>query len=185
VNRRELAVILIFLAVLLLLAHLWPSPAASDVPAGDSILAPSEFVAIRSAGTPRMSGQATPAPALPQPRTPSPVTDGSPSPAPSLRSRVAAVRSPVVSSSGSASMTGISSWFASPIGVSAAGPALRTALGPGWRGVVVQVTANGRQVSTKLGDWCACPRRAIDLDAPVFAALAPLSQGLMEVTISW
>jgi hypothetical protein len=38
---------------------------------------------------------------------------------------------------------------------------------------------------TVLGDWCACPRRAIDLDAPVFAALAPLSQGLMEVTIEW
>jgi len=87
--------------------------------------------------------------------------------------------------SGSESVTGIASWFASPIGVSAAGPALRAAIGASWRGRQVSVCAGQRCVSTILGDWCACPRRAIDLNAPVFAALAPLSQGLTEVTISW
>jgi hypothetical protein len=35
-----------------------------------------------------------------------------------------------------------------------------------------------------LGDWCQCyGTRLIDLDAADFARLAPLSQGLVEVTI--
>jgi hypothetical protein len=84
------------------------------------------------------------------------------------------------------SMTGLASWFASPANVSAAGPALRAALGSGWRGTVVTVTANGVSVRTQLGDWCQClGTRLIDLDDDAFARLAPLSQGLQEVTISW
>jgi hypothetical protein len=82
-------------------------------------------------------------------------------------------------------VTGIASWFASPIGVSAAGPALRAALGAGWRGTRVTVCGPVGCAATILGDWCACPGRAIDLDVPIFAALAPLSQGLVEVTIEW
>ena len=81
-------------------------------------------------------------------------------------------------------LTGIASWFASPANVSAAGPALRAALGSGWRGRQVSVRAGRRCVSTILGDWMAADR-LIDLDDDVFARLAPLSQGLQEVTISW
>ena len=80
-------------------------------------------------------------------------------------------------------LSGVASWFDSPSGVSAAGPALREGLGPGWRGTVITVSANGRTVTTQLGDWCACPKRLIDLHAPVFAALAPLSKGLLRVEV--
>jgi hypothetical protein len=35
-----------------------------------------------------------------------------------------------------------------------------------------------------LDDWCACPDRVIDLAAADFAELAPLSQGIVLVTIT-
>ena len=87
-------------------------------------------------------------------------------------------------------ISGLGTWFRSPSGVSAAGPALRAALGPDWRGTVVTVTANGRSVRTQLGDWCACADRpggptVIDLDDDAFARLAPLSLGVIPVTVTW
>jgi len=87
---------------------------------------------------------------------------------------------------GTAQVAGLASWYAYFPGQAAAGPALRAALGSGWRGTVVTVTANGVSVRTQLGDWCQCyGSRLIDLDRSDFARLAPLSQGLQEVTISW
>jgi len=84
------------------------------------------------------------------------------------------------------SLRGSSTWFRSPAGVSAAGPTLRDALGPGWRGQRVRVCYEGRCVVTVLGDWCACPGgRVIDLAAPLFARLAPLSRGVLKVKVSW
>jgi hypothetical protein len=81
---------------------------------------------------------------------------------------------------------GGASWFASPANVSAAGPLLRRAIGPRWRGTRVLVCSSGRCVPTVLGDWCACPgSRIIDLDDNVFARLAPLSRGVREVTVTW
>jgi hypothetical protein len=75
---------------------------------------------------------------------------------------------------------------ASPIGVSAAGPALRAALGGSWRGVRVTVCAVGRCAVTVLGDFCQCyGSRAIDLDRAIFAAIAPLSQGIVKVSVTW
>ena len=87
-------------------------------------------------------------------------------------------------------ISGVGTWFRSPSGVSAAGPALRAALGPDWRGTVVTVTANGRSVRTPLGDWCACADRpggptVIDLDDDAFARLAPLPLGVIPVTVTW
>ena len=84
------------------------------------------------------------------------------------------------------SVKGAASWYRSPSGVAAAGPRLRSALGAGWRGASVTVCAGGRCVVTVLGDFCQCyGTRLIDLDAADFQRLAPLSQGLQEVTISW
>jgi hypothetical protein len=37
---------------------------------------------------------------------------------------------------------------------------------------------------TVLSDWCACPVRLIDLDAPLFARLAPLERGVLRVTVT-
>ena len=89
----------------------------------------------------------------------------------------------------SSAVAGLATWFASPADVSAAGPALRRALGPRWRGSHVLVCSGGRCVVTVLGDWCACGPRGgtptvIDLDDDVFARLAPLSRGRIAVTVT-
>lgn len=79
-------------------------------------------------------------------------------------------------------LSGIASWFRSPINVSAAGPQLRERY-PDWRGMRVTVCLNDACIETVLGDWCACPKRLIDLDDGVFAGLAPLSRGLVRVEV--
>lgn len=68
----------------------------------------------------------------------------------------------------------------------AAGPALRAALGD-WRGRNVTITASdGNRVSVTLIDWCACPGgRVIDLYGEAFLRLAPLSRGVLRVTVTW
>jgi hypothetical protein len=80
-------------------------------------------------------------------------------------------------------LSGIASWFRSPINVSAAGPAIRDAY-PQWRGMRVSVCRGDVCVVTVLGDWCQCPGRLIDLDDGVFARLAALSLGLVKVEVS-
>ena len=79
-------------------------------------------------------------------------------------------------------ISGIATWFRSPQGVSAAGPSLRAAL-PGWRGAHVRVCHDERCVVTVLGDTMAADR-LVDLDAPLFARLAPLSAGVLAVTLT-
>ena len=83
------------------------------------------------------------------------------------------------------SMTGTASWYASPANVSAAGPALRAALGSGWRGTVVTVTGPAGSAVTVLGDWMAMDR-LVDLDRSIFPAVCgPLSLGLCRAEVSW
>lgn len=79
-------------------------------------------------------------------------------------------------------LRGTATWFSSPAGVSAAGPALRKALGPGWRGTRVRVCAMGHCVETILGDWMKADR-LIDLHRPLFARLARLSRGVLSATV--
>jgi hypothetical protein len=69
----------------------------------------------------------------------------------------------------------------------AAGPSLRRALGPGWRGTAVRVTWRGHSAWLWLIDWCRCPNgRVVDAYADVFAKLAPLSRGVLDrVRVSW
>jgi rare lipoprotein A (peptidoglycan hydrolase) len=65
----------------------------------------------------------------------------------------------------------------------AAGPGLRVG---DWRGRVVRVCGNGRCVTVKLIDWCACPgSRVVDLYSDGFQRLAPLSSGTIQVTVTW
>jgi hypothetical protein len=83
-------------------------------------------------------------------------------------------------------LSGRASWYRAPAGTAAAGPALRRALGD-WRGSRVQVCAS-RCVVVSLTDWCQCYRgedreRLIDLSDDAFARLAPLSRGLVRVTV--
>lgn len=83
---------------------------------------------------------------------------------------------------------GRATWYATPGLTAAAGPALRHALGRGWRGSWVRVTSGRRSVVVKLTDWCACFRgdrreRLIDLSDGAFSRLAPLSAGIVRVTV--
>jgi rare lipoprotein A (peptidoglycan hydrolase) len=88
--------------------------------------------------------------------------------------------------------TGTASWYCGhgsachhsyPGGLyAAAGPALRVG---SWRGRTVIVRAGGRSVAVRLIDWCACPRRIIDLYSDAFIRLAPLSRGVLKVTVTW
>jgi hypothetical protein len=86
-----------------------------------------------------------------------------------------------------ASIEGRASWYAADGNIAAAGPELRDRLGKGWRGTAVQVCA-GRCVVVRLTDWCQCYRgerreRVIDLSDDAFARLAPLSTGVVRVTV--
>ena len=123
------------------------------------------------AGTPatvgRLEGAPTPSPALP--------TD-------SLRpGATARVGAPVPATT----LRGTASWFAAPVGTAAAGPALRAALGPDWRGRSVAVTSGGMSVRVVLDDWCQCyGTRLIDLSLGSFSALADPSRGLVLVEVT-
>jgi len=101
-----------------------------------------------------------------------------PSPSP-IGKRPAATTKPDTAST----LSGIASWFRSPINVSAAGPQLRERY-PNWRGMTIKVCRGDACVETVLGDWCACPKRLVDLDDGVFARLAALSLGLVRVEVS-
>lgn len=86
---------------------------------------------------------------------------------------------------------GVATYYDYHQGQAAAGPALRDALGPDWRGQTVTVCGtNGACVRVKLTDWCACGDRngrdtLIDLDVRDFGKLALPSMGVIDVTVEW
>lgn len=78
---------------------------------------------------------------------------------------------------------GVASWYTYHPGQAAAGSELRTFLGPKWRGQTISVCAS-TCIQVTLTDWCGCPgTRIIDLDRRDFARLAPISRGLVDVTV--
>lgn len=85
-------------------------------------------------------------------------------------------------------LDGYATWYDAPSGHFAAGPAVRAALGAGWRGSTVSVTVGGKTITGRLLDWCACGKRhAVDtlLDLPTgdFARLASLGSGVIHVSV--
>lgn len=55
-----------------------------------------------------------------------------------------------------------------------------------WRGRKVAVCAGDRCVRVTLVDWCACVGdRVIDLYGDAFRRLAPLSEGVLRVSVRW
>jgi hypothetical protein len=65
----------------------------------------------------------------------------------------------------------------------AAGSELRVGA---WRGRWVRVCAGSRCTRARLIDACACPgERVIDLYASVFRRLAPLSRGVVRVSVAF
>ena len=185
-NRRVTALVVAAVVALLAALALFPARSHADVPAVASREA-LVFEPVRTAG-PLASGQAL-IPAVRQVPTPSPSLPPVP--------RMAAVRGSGTPQRGqavgsAASTTGQASWYCGagsrctighPGGMyAAAGPALRVG---DWRGTVVTVTANGYAVRVQLIDWCACTGgRVLDLYGDAFAHLAPLSQGVVKVTVT-
>lgn len=134
-------------------ASVVPIPAFVAVPERDSLALPEE------------PDQHRPTPGAPQP-----------SPSASEGSRPA--------TRGAPTLYGVASYYAWRPFQAAAGPALRRALGPDWRGRRVEVCRGTLCVVVALTDWCQCyGTRVIDLDSRVFALLAPLSRGLIDVKI--
>jgi len=91
---------------------------------------------------------------------------------------------------GTVAVGGWATWYAYHEGQAAAGPALRHLLDGHWRDRTVVVSAGGHSVIVKLTDWCACGKRngrntVIDLDSRDFAKLAPLSQGIVIVSVEY
>jgi hypothetical protein len=93
------------------------------------------------------------------------------------------------------SIAGTASWYCSaaqpvcmhgyPPGsmVAAACSRLRSAMGPGWRGRTVTVTANGRLIKVKLVDWCGSTDKVIDLYREPMRRLG--GSGVLSVTVRW
>lgn len=85
---------------------------------------------------------------------------------------------------------GFATWFdVGPGFYAAAGPDLRHALGPGWRHTLIEVQGPARaRVVVELTDSCACGSRhgvptILDLSPAAFRELAPLSAGIVAVSI--
>jgi rare lipoprotein A (peptidoglycan hydrolase) len=87
----------------------------------------------------------------------------------------------------SSQLRGLASWHDTGRhgAFAAAGPLLRRALGRDWRGRHVLVCLELRCVEVHLNDWCLCPNgpRLVDLSDEAFRYLAPLSRGLLRVTV--
>lgn len=107
------------------------------------------------------------------------------------RALAAAVALLLVSGQGTAmaghrTLDGVATWYADGPGLyAAAGPALRHG---DWRGSIVRVCAGDRCVDATLRDWCACGDRRgvptlLDLSPAAFRRLAPLSRGVVAVTV--
>ena len=97
---------------------------------------------------------------------------------------------PATTQLGTVAVGGYATWYAYHEGQAAAGPALRHLLDGHWRDRTVVVSAGGHSVIVKLTDWCACGKRngrntVIDLDSRDFAKLAPLSQGIVIVSVEY
>jgi hypothetical protein len=116
----------------------------------------------------------------------SPPPDPRPQPQPSVKAEAKAT--PVSPRYTQSTLTGRASWYDYRPGQGAAGPRLRSMLGPDWRGRTVDVCVGDTCVAVTLTDWCQCYKgerreRIIDLDVRSFAVLAHPSAGLVKVTI--
>lgn len=114
----------------------------------------------------------------------------SPAPGPSSATgtRPATTKRPATVKPSRALLRGVATWHATGRDgmYGAAGPLLRRALGSHWRGTRVTVCHASRCTRIVLNDWCLCSRdrRLVDLSDEAFRRLAPLSRGVVRVTVS-
>jgi len=156
-----------------------PRPASGRAPT-PHVGAVYEWTPFAAPTGPARTPEATPWP----PATPPPATRTEPA-------QVAVPVTPKPSPGPTRRVRGTATWYCGsictrgyPSGLyAAAGSELRTG---DWRGRRVRVTVGGRSVVVTLVDWCACRgERVIDLYAGAFRRLAPLSRGVVGVTVSW
>lgn len=85
------------------------------------------------------------------------------------------------------SVTGKASWHATGRSglYAAACRSLRQAIGPDWRGRTVLVAVGRKAVEVRLNDWCGSRDKTIDLSDEAFRYFAPLSRGVLRVTVGW
>ena len=88
-------------------------------------------------------------------------------------------------------LRGHATWYGTGpgAGTAAAGPALRAALGPHWRGQRVRVCRVGyasRCVVVRLRDWCSCrvAGRLVDLSDEDFSRLRALRMGIVSIRVT-
>lgn len=84
-------------------------------------------------------------------------------------------------------LRGQATWYDDGPGLyAAAGPKLR-ALIPGYLGRYVEVCARGVCLRLRLvtSCWCVPNSRIVDLSPEAFSRLAPLSQGIVSVSVTW
>jgi len=82
---------------------------------------------------------------------------------------------------------GRATWYRADGMIGAAGPMLRAYIGRHWRGSLIEVRSivTGQRIVVRLTDWCLCAhgRRLVDLSDDAFMQLAPLSKGVIGVSI--
>ncbi len=185
---RTAAFVVLAVLALLILAGIWfPAHTQGDQPVTAGSVPQSEFVPVVPVSIPHFEGMPVDIPhSSPTPAAPV----ASVIPSASLRWGASGpVRSPApqAAKSVTGALTGVASWYRYIPGGAAAGPALRLALGPGWRGHSVAVcrTDGGAMacVRVTLSDFMRADR-LIDLDSRSFAALMPLSRGLVTVEVT-
>lgn len=88
---------------------------------------------------------------------------------------------------GTVLISGKATYYAYHEGQAAAAPALRAAMGAGWRGQRVRVCHGQHCVTVRLTDSETSTRLGalIDLDTRDFAKLAPLAEGRIAVTVEY
>ena len=181
-GARAVAEALLFVGVLLYGAAIVTSRQAPPVSYADEVF--------RSFDLPEPSP--TPIPGLHEyavPLRPVPSPTLTPTAPPTPRPRATAAPRPTKHTD---TLGGVATWHATGRDgfYAAAGPALRRAIGPNWRGSHVLVARYGttKGVEVVLNDWCACGDRhgystLLDLSDEAFRALAPLSRGVIRVAV--
>lgn len=151
----------------------YTAPSATFFP----VVVPTATPSTSAAPSPSVSLAPSPTPAP----TPKPTRKPKPKPRPKPKPQGAI---------GTALIGGSATWYCCTRGygkgemVAAAGSELRMG---NWRGRVVTVRGpRGNSIRVRLVDWCACKgNRIIDLHPAAFAALAPLSRGVVSVEVEW
>jgi hypothetical protein len=197
--RSAPALTVILLVSVALASATIPASTSADRPFVPSAIPAADFAPVRppegrpNRGAAPTSGSPGVGP-LRRPRARVATVRVAPTPRPTPRARPAAT--PRLSRA----ISGVATWYCLP-GVSpcmaahpsggmfaAAGPALRAAIGPAWRGTIVRVDSGAASLRVQLVDWCLCTGgHLIDLYSDAMRQIDPgfRLRGGAQVTVRW